>query len=62
MIAGPIGVVGVVLNINEKLIRKILFADVDVMNVLIVLNQGRKTKAIKIRTDHLKRREKKQHF
>jgi hypothetical protein len=39
MIASPIGVVGVMLNIDEKLIRKILFTDLDVMNVLIVPKQ-----------------------
>jgi hypothetical protein len=51
-----------VVNIDEYLIRKILLANLDVMSVLVVLKQVRKLKSIKIRTDHLKRRGKKQNL
>ena len=39
---------------NGKFIPKILVAELDVTTVPIVLKQGRKIKAIKIRIDHFK--------
>jgi len=47
---------------NGKLIHKILVAELDVMTVPVVLKQGRKMKAIKIRTDHFERMGMKQRF
>jgi hypothetical protein len=62
LVTGPIGVVVVGLNVSGKLIREILVAELEVMKVPIVLKQGRRMKAIKIRTDYFERTGMQQYF